>query len=178
MLKLETLSTLVNAISCNSRRFQKMVKDPLKNILRKYLNIKIKIENFWILIILKMSWLSSSSLLVLKNNYRKRINFKNHTKIKYVSIWNPGSFNKFSVGLQAKLQQNYFLQNLDVLHGRLLGSHVNFHWQLGGHNNHQSCSSNDISHCSSSQVCTKIAEGCRWELKARNSAVQLCAYLT
>ena len=24
----------------------------------------------------------------------------------------------------------------------------------------------------------KIAEGCRWELKARNSAVQLCAYVT
>ena len=41
------------------------------------------------------------------------------------------------------------LQYLDVLHGRLLGSHVNFHWQLGGHNNHQSCSSNDISQGSS-----------------------------
>ena len=48
------------------------------------------------------------------------------------------------------------LQYLDVLHGRLLGSHVNFHWQLGGHNNHQPCSSNDISHCSSSQVCTEL----------------------
>ena len=45
---------------------------------------------------------------------------------------------------------------LDVLHGRLLGSHVNFHWQLNGHNNHQPCSSNDISHCSSSQVCTEL----------------------
>ena len=48
------------------------------------------------------------------------------------------------------------VQYLDVLHGRLLGSHVNFHWQLGGHNNHQPCSSNDISQCSSSQVCTGL----------------------
>ena len=95
------------------------------------------------------------------------------------------------------------LHYLDVLHGRLLGSLVNFHWQLGGYNNHQPCSSNDISHCSSSHISTeldsavsslfswecqdvcsagntfeKIAEGCRWELKARNSAVQLCAYMT
>ena len=30
------------------------------------------------------------------------------------------------------------LQNLDVLRGRLLGSHVNFHWQLGGQNNQNS----------------------------------------
>ena len=35
------------------------------------------------------------------------------------------------------------LHYLDVLHGRLLGSNVNFHWQLGGYNNHQPCSSND-----------------------------------
>ena len=48
------------------------------------------------------------------------------------------------------------LQYLDVLHGRLLGSHFNFHWQLGGHDNHQPCSSNDVSHCSSSQVCTEL----------------------
>ena len=50
----------------------------------------------------------------------------------------------------------YALQHLDVLHGQLLRSHINFHWQLGGHNNLQSCSSNDISHCSSSQVCTEL----------------------
>ena len=48
------------------------------------------------------------------------------------------------------------LQHLDVLRGRLLGSHVNFHWQLGGQNNHQPCSSNDISHCSSSQLSTEL----------------------
>ena len=29
------------------------------------------------------------------------------------------------------------LHYLDVLHGRLLGSHVNFHWQLGGHEGRQ-----------------------------------------
>ena len=32
--------------------------------------------------------------------------------------------------------------------------------------------------CSAGNTFEKIAEGCRWELKARNSAVQLCAYLT
>ena len=55
-------------------------------------------------------------------------------------------------GLPSAWPRKSKLQYLDVLHGRLLGSHVNFHWQLGGHNNHQPCSSNDISHCSSSQV--------------------------
>ena len=53
-------------------------------------------------------------------------------------------------------KQDLVLQHLDVLRGRLLGSHVNFHWQLGGHNNHQPCSSNDISHCSSSQLSTEL----------------------
>ena len=31
--------------------------------------------------------------------------------------------------------------------------------------------------CSAGNTFEKIAEGCRWELKARNSAVQLCAYM-
>ena len=48
------------------------------------------------------------------------------------------------------------LHYLDVLHGRLLGSLINFHWQLGGYNNHQPCSSNDISHCSSSHISTEL----------------------
>ena len=42
----------------------------------------------------------------------------------------------------------------DVLRGRLLGNHNDFHWGM-----------------------PMRAEGCRWELKARNSAVQLCAFL-
>ena len=55
-----------------------------------------------------------------------------------------------------KLKDFLKLQHLDVLRGRLLGSHINFHWQLGGQKNHQPCSSNDISHCSSSQLSTEL----------------------
>ena len=64
------------------------------------------------------------------------------------------------------------LQHLDVLRGRLLGSHVNFHWQLGGQNNHQPCSSNDISHCSSSQFKHRAGQRC-FELLALIGSPQL-----
>ena len=67
--------------------------------------------------------------------------------------------NKFFVPVYQRWSprgHNLKLQHLDVLRGRLLGSHVNFHWQLGGQNNHQPCSSNDISHCSSSQLSTEL----------------------
>ena len=36
------------------------------------------------------------------------------------------------------------------------GKPCHFHWQLGGYNNHQPCSSNDVSHCSSSQLSTEL----------------------
>ena len=92
------------------------------------------------------------------------------------------------------------LHYLDVLHGRLRGSLVNFHllqriqrlfhlflkyhkWKNRLFPTKASASvqvnkvcqlGQDV--CSAGNTFEKIAEGCRWELKARNSAVQLCAY--
>ena len=43
-------------------------------------------------------------------------------------------------------------EKFDVLRGRLLGNHNDFHWQLGGQINHQSCS------CKAARVirCTEL----------------------
>ena len=37
-------------------------------------------------------------------------------------------------------QSALFADKFDVLRGRLLGNHNDFHWQLGGQINHQPCS--------------------------------------
>ena len=95
-------------------------------------------------------------------------------------------------GLPSAWPRKSKLQYLDVLHGPYYNDPAIFHLFLKYHKwknrlfptkpsasvqAHKVCQlGQDV--CSAGNTVEKIAEGCRWDLKARNSAVQLCAYLT